>query len=90
MERLMERWGGGEVLRRAVRGMLPKNKLRDVRLMRLRCFEGEAHPYGENILRFAGEEVPSEREMLGQVKEMPTVMAEAQSSASKARAEAKA
>jgi large subunit ribosomal protein L13 len=42
MERLAEKWGGGEVLRRAVRGMLPKNKLRDVRLARLRgtlsCF----------------------------------------------------
>jgi hypothetical protein len=32
----MEKWGGAEVLRRAVRGMLPKNRLRDVRLRRLR------------------------------------------------------
>jgi large subunit ribosomal protein L13 len=36
MEKLMEKWGGAEVLRRAVRGMLPKNRLRDVRLRRLR------------------------------------------------------
>ncbi|MBE7180079.1 MAG: 50S ribosomal protein L13 [Terriglobus roseus] len=56
MEQLMEKWGGGEILRRAVRGMLPKNKLRDRRLMRLRCFEGEAHPYAENFLRFAASE----------------------------------
>jgi large subunit ribosomal protein L13 len=41
LERLMEKWGGGEVLIRAVRGMLPKNKLRDLRLARLKskfCF----------------------------------------------------
>ena len=36
MEGLMKQWGGGEVLRRAVRGMLPKNRLRDVRLGRLK------------------------------------------------------
>lgn len=36
MERLMEKWGGAEVLRRAVSGMLPKNKLRDKRLARLK------------------------------------------------------
>lgn len=51
MERLQEKWGGGEVLRRAVRGMLPKNRLRDDRMARLKCFEGEAHPYKRNILR---------------------------------------
>lgn len=56
MEKLMEKRGGGEILVRAVRGMLPKNKLRDKRLMRLRCFEGEAHPYKENFLRFASDE----------------------------------
>ena len=37
MEQLMEKWGGGEVLRRAVRGMLPKNRLRDERMHRLKC-----------------------------------------------------
>lgn len=36
MEKMMEKWGGGEVLRRAVRGMLPKNRLRDKRLARLK------------------------------------------------------
>ncbi|KAF2767143.1 mitochondrial 54S ribosomal protein YmL23 [Teratosphaeria nubilosa] len=53
MERLMEKWGGGEILRRAVRGMLPKNRLRDDRMHRLKLFEGEAHPYKENILKSA-------------------------------------
>ena len=51
MERMMEKWGGGEVLRRAVRGMLPKNRLRDDRMARLKTFEGVAHPYKENILQ---------------------------------------
>ena len=37
MERLKEKWGGQEVLRRAVRGMLPKNRLRDDRMARLKC-----------------------------------------------------
>lgn len=36
MDRLMAKWGGAEVLRRAVSGMLPKNKLRDKRLARLK------------------------------------------------------
>ena len=36
MENMMAKWGGGEVLRRAVRGMLPKNRLRDVRMGRLK------------------------------------------------------
>lgn len=36
MNRLMEKWGGGEILRRAVSGMLPKNRLRKERLARLK------------------------------------------------------
>ena len=37
LEKLREKFGGGEVLMRAVRGMLPKNRLRDERLARLKC-----------------------------------------------------
>lgn len=37
MEKMWAKWGGGEVLRRAVRGMLPKNRLRDHRMARLKC-----------------------------------------------------
>lgn len=48
MERMMEKWGGGEILRRAVRGMLPKNRLRDDRMARLKC------EYILVSLRFAG------------------------------------
>nr|OQO30659.1 hypothetical protein B0A51_01545 [Rachicladosporium sp. CCFEE 5018] len=55
MEAMMRKWGGGEVLRRAVRGMLPKNRLRDERMARLKCFEGEAHPYPKNILKLGTE-----------------------------------
>lgn len=36
MEGMVRKWGGGEVLRKAVRGMLPKNRLRDGRLARLK------------------------------------------------------
>ena len=39
LEGMMRKWGGGEVLKKAVRGMLPKNRLRDKRLGRLK---GEA------------------------------------------------
>lgn len=51
MDRLMAKWGGGEVLRKAVSGMLPKNRLRKERLARLKTFEGTAHPYEENLLQ---------------------------------------
>ncbi|KAI4128757.1 MAG: hypothetical protein LQ347_004045 [Umbilicaria vellea] len=54
MEGLIRKWGGGEVLKKAVRGMLPKNRLRDDRLARLKVFEGAAHPYKENLVKFDG------------------------------------
>ncbi|KAF3940108.1 hypothetical protein ABW19_dt0206220 [Dactylella cylindrospora] len=50
MERVFKKFGGGEILRRAVSGMLPKNRLRDVRLARLKVFEGPHHPYKKNIV----------------------------------------
>jgi large subunit ribosomal protein L13 len=36
MDKMFAKWGGGEVLKKAVRGMLPKNRLRDKRLARLK------------------------------------------------------
>ena len=36
MDRMFAKWGGAEVLRKAVSGMLPKNRLRDKRLDRLK------------------------------------------------------
>lgn len=60
MDRMFAKWGGGEVLKRAVSGMLPKNRLRDKRLARLKVFEGAEHPYEENLVRFAGKVHASE------------------------------
>lgn len=51
MEKMMIKYGGTEVLRRAVSGMLPKNRLRDIRLARLKAFEGPGHPYKTNIVK---------------------------------------
>ena len=38
-----------EIMTRAVKGMLPKNKLRDQFLKRLYVFAGSEHPYGEKL-----------------------------------------
>ncbi len=38
-----------EIIRHAVSGMLPKNKLRDKRLARLYIFPDEQHPYADKI-----------------------------------------
>lgn len=69
MDAMFSKWGGGEVLKKAVRGMLPKNRLRDKRLDRLKVFEGDAHPYTRNVVRFAGRKIKNED--LRQVKETP-------------------
>ncbi|OLL23982.1 54S ribosomal protein L23, mitochondrial [Neolecta irregularis DAH-3] len=52
MSELIIKKGGGEVIRKAVSGMLPKNRLRQVRLARLKTFEDEAHPYRKNLVRW--------------------------------------
>jgi large subunit ribosomal protein L13 len=38
-----------KIIIRAVRGMLPKNKLRDLRMKRLKVFVGNAHPYNKQV-----------------------------------------
>lgn len=48
-ERMMAK-DSRKVIELAVRGMLPKNKLRDRRMRRLKVFAGEKHPY-ENLLK---------------------------------------
>jgi large subunit ribosomal protein L13 len=40
-----------ELVRHAVLGMLPKNKLRDRRLTRLFIFAGEVHPYANKFTK---------------------------------------
>ncbi|RDW90716.1 mitochondrial 54S ribosomal protein uL13m [Aspergillus mulundensis] len=71
MDKMFEKWGGGEVLRRAVRGMLPKNRLRDKRLARLKTFEGLDHPYKDNIVRIG---TPSK---IGEIPEVKAAFQEA-------------
>ncbi|KAL8663388.1 MAG: hypothetical protein Q9202_003907 [Teloschistes flavicans] len=73
MESMIRKWGGGEVLKRAVRGMLPKNRLRDKRLERLKVFEGEAHPYKINLVRFDGKIRTVEPEVETQVLKQNTI-----------------
>lgn len=38
-----------KIIRQAVSGMLPKNKLRDRRLARLKIFVDDKHPYGDKF-----------------------------------------
>ncbi|KAM0792896.1 hypothetical protein ACM66B_002657 [Microbotryomycetes sp. NB124-2] len=45
-----------EIIRRAVSGMLPKNRLRDKRLERLFIFPDSENPYEANIIRDHAEE----------------------------------
>lgn len=65
----MAKLGGAEVLRKAVSGMLPKNRLRDDRLARLKAFEGEAHPYKGCVVKFEGRSKLNEWEVKEPVKE---------------------
>ncbi|KAI3404690.2 MRPL23 [Candida oxycetoniae] len=55
MERMIANKGYGEILRRAVKGMIPKNKHRLVRMDRLKLFDGDEHPYKDNLIAFADE-----------------------------------
>ncbi|MCP8717036.1 MAG: 50S ribosomal protein L13 [Asgard group archaeon] len=60
MERMIANKGYGEILKRAVKGMIPKNKLRLVRMDRLKVFDGDEHPYKDNLIAFA-DEIPDMR-----------------------------
>ncbi|QPG74029.1 54S ribosomal protein L23, mitochondrial [Brettanomyces nanus] len=53
MEKVVKDYGYGEVLRRAVSRMLPKNKHRDSRLRRLKVFDGSENPYRQNLIAWA-------------------------------------
>lgn len=55
MERMIANKGYGDILKRAVKGMIPKNKLRLVRMDRLKVFDGDEHPYKQNLIAFADE-----------------------------------
>ncbi len=45
---LMEK-NPGDIIKNAVSGMLPKNKLKDQRLKRLYIYADDKHPYGDKI-----------------------------------------
>ena len=49
-EEMMEK-DSSEVIINAVKGMLPKNKLRDVMMKRLKVFTNEKHPFEKNITK---------------------------------------
>ncbi|CCF58399.1 hypothetical protein KAFR_0E02460 [Kazachstania africana CBS 2517] len=53
VNRIISDQGYGEILKRAVSGMLPKNRLRKTRLARLKVFDGSEHPYKHNITAYA-------------------------------------
>ncbi|KAF2089869.1 ribosomal protein L13 [Saccharata proteae CBS 121410] len=74
MDEMFRKWGGAEVLRKAVSGMLPKNRLRKERLARLKLYEGQGHPHKGNIVKFGGRTV-GEEESVEDVKiaELPEV-----------------
>lgn len=55
MERMIANKGHAEVLRRAVKGMIPKNKLRLIRMDRLKLYDGDEHPYKQNLIAYADE-----------------------------------
>lgn len=55
MNRMIENKGHSEILRRAVKGMIPKNRHRLVRMDRLKLYDGDEHPYRDNLIAFADE-----------------------------------
>jgi large subunit ribosomal protein L13 len=48
-EQLMEK-NPAKVIRMAVSGMLPKNKLKDSRLRKLKVYAGDNHPYADKFM----------------------------------------
>lgn len=56
VEKVIADLGYGEVLKRAVSRMLPKNSHRATRLARLKVFDGSEHPYGQNIIAWADQQ----------------------------------
>lgn len=63
MKKLVADKGYGEVLRKAVSGMLAKNGFRKERLDRLKVFDGSEHPYKENIVAFHDEQPLVEKKL---------------------------
>lgn len=56
METIARKKGYGELLKKAVSGMLPKNRLRKIRLERLKVFDGDENPYAANVTKILDQE----------------------------------
>ncbi|ODV87512.1 hypothetical protein CANARDRAFT_26911 [[Candida] arabinofermentans NRRL YB-2248] len=56
MKKVIDDLGYGEIIKRAVSKMLPKNKHRWSRLDRLKVFDGSDHPYKQNLIAWADEQ----------------------------------
>ncbi|KAJ2380549.1 54S ribosomal protein L23, mitochondrial, partial [Coemansia sp. RSA 2611] len=56
-ERLQEK-SPEKIIEKAVSGMLPKNRLRKVRLGRLMVYPDAEHPYMENIIKRYDTKIP--------------------------------
>ncbi|CCE78310.1 Piso0_000930 [Millerozyma farinosa CBS 7064] len=63
MEKMIANKGHSEILKRAVKGMIPKNKHRLVRMDRLKVYDGDEHPYKDNLIAFA-DEMPEVRKRI--------------------------
>ena len=72
MERMIDNKGYGEIIKRAVKGMIPKNKHRLVRMDRLKLFDGDDHPYKDNLIAFADEN-PDMRNKLAELERMKRI-----------------
>ncbi|CAK7895030.1 54S ribosomal protein L23, mitochondrial [[Candida] anglica] len=67
MKDMIANKGHHEALRRAVKGMIPRNKLKWARLDRLKLYDGDEHPYKENLIAFA-DEAPDMRAKLAELE----------------------
>lgn len=75
MERMIANKGYGEILKRAVKGMIPKNKLRLARIDRLKVFDGDEHPYKQNLIAFA-DETPDMKAKVAELARKEALMAD--------------
>lgn len=66
LKKLVADKGYGEILKKAVSGMLPKNSYRKSRLERLKVFDGTENPYKQNIVAYHDEQP----KVLKQIKEL--------------------
>ena len=75
MERMIANKGYSEIVRRAVKNMIPKNKLRLIRMDRLKLFDGDEHPYKDNLIAYA-DEVPEMKKKLADLNRREAKLAE--------------